>query len=173
MHMAEYNPLLTGTFTGQVLCSILSCVKFNWFNLYLSYQGCLVLVERTLIQQWLFKKKFILRSLVFISLPREAGFKKSRWYSDQLLWTDLKINLQYLRFVRSLLLATSTMEPQHASAAGHSSGDLFRTTLQPSMSAWDTACARWPSRPGKTVNTAGEQGLGQGRRFYPILNQAF
>ena len=48
-----------------------------------------------------------------------------------------------------------TMAPQHASAAEHSSEEVFRTRLQQSMCAGEGACVRSTARQGRIANTAG------------------
>ena len=48
-----------------------------------------------------------------------------------------------------------TMAPQHASAAEHSSEEVFRTRLQQSMCAGEGACVRSTARQGRIANIAG------------------
>jgi len=58
------------------------------------------------------------------------------------------------RFAARELLAMSTTGPSPASAAGHFSDEVCRTTLQPSTSAGAGVTATLTSRPGAIVSTA-------------------
>ena len=49
-----------------------------------------------------------------------------------------------------------TMGPPPVLVVEHSSDEVFRTTLQPSMSADVTTCVISTTKRGKTVNTAGK-----------------